>query len=409
MRLLVCTAETCPTFRPDVRVLFGEVLPEHGIFSDVVAGRTPGAEQPRPWSGGEARLCEPGRIDALNRIRTFVHRVSHVLRADRRRYDGIQVRDMPVTAALALLAARAKSLKFFYWMSYPLPEGQTALARERGLSRGLARFLLPWLRGLVGHTVLYRFVLPRADHVFVQSDYMKQALAQRGIRASAMTVVPMGVALDAARRELAREPADASVPRACTLVYLGTLDRPRQIERLFDVLASVRRRVPDVRLRLVGDTHEPEHRRALQAQAAAAGVAGFVEWTGWLSTADAWQQVRGADVGLSLVPRGVLLDCGSPTKVPEYLALGVPVVGNDNPDQARVIRESGAGLVANDSDGAFADAVVTLLELDPQARDAMVERGREYVSRHRDYRVIGRALAAAYRTLLEPSRSAMLS
>jgi hypothetical protein len=58
MRILFLTAETCPTFRADVTVLFGKYLPRHGIQSDIVAGRTPGTEEPIHWGGGKAYLCD---------------------------------------------------------------------------------------------------------------------------------------------------------------------------------------------------------------------------------------------------------------------------------------------------------------------------------------------------------------
>ena len=40
------------------------------------------------------------------------------------------------------------------------------------------------------------------------------------------------------------------------LVYLGTLERTRHIERLFEMMALLRTRVPDARLVLVGDAEE---------------------------------------------------------------------------------------------------------------------------------------------------------
>lgn len=49
---------------------------------------------------------------------------------------------------------------------------------------------------------------------------------------------------------------------------------------------------------------------------------------------EGWRYARAAEVGLPPIPRGLLLDLSSPTKVPELLALGVSIVcnDNDNPD-----------------------------------------------------------------------------
>ena len=97
---------------------------------------------------------------------------------------------------------------------------------------------------------------------------------------------------------------------------------------------------------------------------------------------------------------GYLLDSASPTKVPEYLALGVPVVCNDNPDQERVINESGAGICVPYSAEDFASAVIKMLCLDKSERNEMGIKGKDYVSRYRDYRIIGNDVANSYRSLL---------
>jgi glycosyltransferase involved in cell wall biosynthesis len=298
------------------------------------------------------------------------------------------------------LAARFKGLPFYYWMSFPMPEGQIALARERGLSAGLMKFLFPWLRGRVGRFLLYRVVLPGADHVFVQSHRMKEDMVAQGINPEKMTPVPMGVDIvDIDPKQLA--PVDD--PRLAgrrVLVYLGTQDRPRRIEVLFEMLALLKEKVPNVLLVLVGDTEDTVHRNWLRQQAVAAGVADDVLWTGWLPMKEGWRYITAAEVGLSPFPRGFLLDSASPTKVPEYLALGIPVVCNDNPDQASVIGSSGAGYCVPYTAEGFADAVLAILDADDERRRAMREGGMSFVTQQRDYRMLGESLALQYEGLL---------
>lgn len=400
MRLLCLTAETWPTFRADVAALFGKYLPRHGIHSDLVTGRTPGHVGVDTWGGGQAILCEVSGGQAKKHLKVLRHGIRHLFAADRNRYDALQVRDMPILAAFAVIAARVKRLPFFYWMSYPMPEGQIALARERGLRAGWLKFLFPWLRGRVGRFLLYRWVLPRADHVFVQSERMQQDMIERGIPEQKMTPVPMGVDLEAMRPEEIAPAEDARLAGRRVLVYLGTLDRPRHIEILFDMLARVRREVPEALLVLVGDTADEVHRAWLQERARRAGVAEHVVWTGWLPMREGWRYVRAADVALSPIPRGYLLDCASPTKVPEYLALGVPVVCNDNPDQQAIIEATGCGECVPYTGEDFARAVLRLLAWDTSIRNLMVEHGMTYVRERRNYPVIADAVSAAYAGML---------
>lgn len=351
------------------------------------------------WGGGEAYLCNIEGGAAKKHIKVMLHGIRHLFRADRSRYQAIQVRDMPVLATFGLLAARIKGLPFYYWMSYPMPEGQVALARERGLSAGLMKFLFPWVSGQVGGFLLYRVLLRRADHVFVQSDRMKVDMAARGVNPSNMTPVPMGVDLEDIRLEEIRPADDLVFKGRRVLVYLGTLDRPRRIEVLFEMLALLSKQIPEVLLVLVGDTQDAVYRNWLKHKAVEVGVSEYVHWTGWLPMKEGWRYVKTAEVALSPFPRGFLLDSASPTKVPEYLALGVPVVCNDNPDQASVIGSSGAGLCVSYTARDFADAVVAMLAIDDQARSAMIIGGKRYVAEQRDYKLLGEKLARRYLVL----------
>ena len=400
MRLLFATIEPCPTFRPDVAALFGKFLPRFGVTSDLVAERAPGVAGEVSWGGGEALLISSCGGRSRRYAANLLHYALTLLRADRAKYQAIQVRDMPLVALLGLLAARLKKLPFFYWMSFPTPEGQIYLARERGLSAGLLRFLFPLLwRGWMHLFLLYRIVLPRADHVFVQSDRMREDLVGKGIARQKLTPVVMGVDLEASVPEAIAPADDARLKGKRVLIYLGTLARGRRIEVLFDMLKILRQRFPDVLLLLVGEADDEVDEKRLRKLADDAGVAEATVWTGWLPPREAWRYVRAAEVGLAPVPRGSMLDCGSPTKVLEYLALGVPVVANDNPDQERVLREGGGGLCVPLTAHDFAQAVSRLL-VDEPLRRAMASSGQSYVRASRGYQTLAKLVADKYAELL---------
>lgn len=401
IRLLLLTAEAHPTFRADVAVLFGKYLPQFGVYSDLATLLAPDADPDAPWAGGRALLKRADGGAAQRRLRAVVHGLRALLRADSNSYTAIQVRDMPVLAAAAVLVARWKRLPLYYWMSFPIPEGQIELARERRLSAGLMKFLYPWVSGRTGRWLLRHWVLPRLDHLFVQSAVMQREAEALGVAAPRIMPVPMGVDLSALALDDITPIRDPRLAGRRVIGYLGTLDRARRIERLFDMLALVRRDEPAALLVLVGDTEDTVHRRWLHEQAELAGVAEHVIWTGWLATREAWRWLRTAEVGLSPVPRGPLLDSASPTKVPEYLALGLPVVCNDNPDQQALIETSGAGRCVPYTAPDFARAVLTILALPTQERARMAQAGRRLVREQRDYRRIASAVAAQYDRLAQ--------
>lgn len=400
IRLLMATLEPFPSFRVDVSALFGKYLPRLGVMSDVVAARAPESAGGESWGGGGALVVatrggRPGKV-----LLTFLHGVRRLVQADRKGYSAIQVRDMPLLALVGLLAARWKGLPFFYWMSYPIFEGQLQIASERGLSGGVFWFLYPWVRGHLGCFILYRLVLPRADHVFVQSESMREDVAARGVRREKMTPVLMGVDLEVTRPDLVAPSGDPRLAGRRVLIYLGTMNRNRRIDFLFEMLPGIKKEFPEVLLVLVGSAGDDPYQRWLERRAEQLGVAASVLWIGFLPIQEGWRYVRAAEVGLSPIPRGPILDCGSPTKCFEYMALGVPVVGNDNPDQKKVLEESRGGLCVPLTADDFARAVCRLLADEPLRR-SMASAGRLYIESRRGYDVLSRAVAAKYAELVQ--------
>lgn len=401
MRLLICIPDGYPTFRADVATLFGKYLPRHGIASDLVAHPTgSGPSQPPQWGGGDAFVSPRASGRIKKHLTLFGFAAKRLLRARRERYDAIQVRDSVFTALIGLWVAHRQGIPFYYWMSYPMYESKIERLKTHGLSMGFARCLGVAVMGYVGKWLLYRHVLATSDHVFVQSEKMLEDVAREGIPASKMTPVLMGADLEEMSASRIEPATDPRLEGRRVILYLGTLQRIRRIDFLFEVLVRVKQAVPGVVLVLAGDSVEPSDREWLRQQAGEAGVAEDVVWTGWLPKEEGWRLVRASEVALSPFRPSFELDSCSPTKAVEYLALGVPTVGNDQPDQARVIRESGAGHCVPYAVEAFANAIVHLLE-HPEVARQMGARGPSYVAAHRSYEIIARDLARTYAQLLD--------
>ena len=403
-RLLFLIADEFPTHRVDVAVLFGTELPRRGITCDLVAQRGRGDKLGDVvWPAGRALVCGRSGHRSRDQIAAFWHDSRCLWLAGARDYDAIQVRDKVLAGIVALLRARRLKLPFFFWMSFPMSEGFIEIAKREALSLGLTRWAFMSIKGHLGRWLIYRFLLPRCDHLFVQSERMADNLVGRGIRRDRMTVVPMGVDL----RELAdAEPGAGALSLGSTvrpvIAYLGALDRSRGLEFLLDVLVCVRKQFPDACLMFVGDASEEADRLWLKARAKELELEDSIIWTGWVQRVRAWNYVRQADVAVSLVPRGELFDVSSPTKVVEYLALGLPVVANDLPDQHQVLTESGAGFSVESKVPDFADAIIRILK-EPALSAAMRAAGPPYVRARRSYAVIGERVAAVYHQLLSRS------
>lgn len=398
LRLLQLVPEPLPTHRPDVRVLFGDVLPRHGIFCDLVGRPAHGETQTSDWPG---RLqCSSAEGGRLRREWAFFRTcLSELLSADKQRYAAIQVRDMALLGALARIICTIKGIPFFYWMSFLFAESRIARAASPDEPLGRLRRMALALYGRLEYFALYRLVLPGCRHLFVQSKAMASHVAVHGMPDEKMTAVPMGVDLD---RILSPGLIARRLPQwndQPVIAYLGSLDVLRRLDVLIDMLCELHRRGrTNIRLLLIGDGSSAADTDMLRAHAEQLGLSHAIHITGWLPGADAWALLKGADLAISPIPRGPLLDVSSPTKLLEYLALGIPCIGNDSPDQVEVLTTSGAGVLCRLTALELADRAVPLLDDLPAAR-RQAATGLDYIRQHRSYAVLGAQLATVYRRL----------
>jgi len=402
LRFVFLAADPYPPVRPDVATLFGRELVARGHrITWVLASKEPApAGYDAQWAWGPLYLGAKRRgsnvlvllwnrwLDLRNDLR-----LASILAGGS--YDFVQLKDKFLSAIPILLLARRHRLPFFYWLSYPYPEEADTLAAQ---TRGLAR-IYQLIRSRLFHFVLYKVVLPGATHVFVQSERMRVMIVAQGISADKMTAMPMGVSLiDVPPPPEPSAALDGKTTRA-KLVYLGTLSHLRHLGFLLRVFARVHSRHPNTTLLFVGAGNCPQDEAALHAEATRLGIQEHFTITGQLPRQDAWSHVYGADICLSYFHPSPILDVASPTKVIEYLALNKVVVANDHPEQHEVLTRSGAGISVAAEEGAFADAVLYLLD-HPEEAKRMGERGRAFVAQYRDYPVLANVLEGTYRTLL---------
>jgi glycosyltransferase involved in cell wall biosynthesis len=403
LRILFLIREPFPTFRPDVETLFGQELLSRGHAIDLVAQAASAEVTPGPhdWHGRIAWVGPTDVRDAgMYRLRRHWLALKHDLHCLRRaspaRYDAIQVRDKFITAAAALFLARRRGMKYFYWLSFPEPESLLQRVRDRE-----ARFpLVTALRSMLFGWLLYRWILRYCDHAFVQSEQMRLDVAAHGISPSKLTAVPMGIARAEIRGARSEPHATAPLGRPLTLVYLGTLNAQRRLGILVEMLAILLEKKVPSRLVFIGDGDHPSDRTDLERIARTRGVADHLQITGFLPRAEALRIAAAGDIGLSPFFPNPVLRSTSPTKLVEYLALGLPVVANDHPEQREILHQSRGGVCVRWSARSFAKGVHWLARCSAQERLAIGERGRQWVNQNRTYGLIADRVEDRYQAII---------
>jgi glycosyltransferase involved in cell wall biosynthesis len=155
---------------------------------------------------------------------------------------------------------------------------------------------------------------------------------------------------------------------------------------------------PQFVLMVIGESETESEQGWLRRYAEARDALQWVRFLGWLPYDEGLVLARRCAIGVSPFPRGALFESASPTKAVEYLALSLPIVCNDQPDQERVVRESGAGVCVELTPEAFASGILQLLN-DPERARAMGAAGRGWLSEHRSYRRLAAAVAEVLRSI----------
>jgi glycosyltransferase involved in cell wall biosynthesis len=389
IRILMFLPDGWPTFRPDVSALFGRYLAKEGVVADIVTHRANELVL-QPW---------PGKVltsKASNKLSQAIQQARYMLTHDLSMYDAIQVRDHPIIAIVGLIRAKIHRKAFIYWMSFPLPEADIRIAQSLPLTDLLKKLLLS-MRGLSARVLLDRVILPLSDHVFVQTDAMLKEVASRGVDAGKLTAVPM--CIDPERFDAPLPRVERNDRQAITIGYLGSCDRIRCVDFLFEVVAVLREEGRDVRLLLIGDAATDRDRQWLSKRADETGASAYTELTGWLPADEAADRLMDVDVAAALCAPDPILDVGSPTKLIEYLALGLPVVSNSHPDQSLVIFESQGGICVDFKVHDFAKAIVETFD-NSELSSQRTASGRSWVMANRSYPLMARKVAEVYRRVL---------
>ncbi len=158
---------------------------------------------------------------------------------------------------------------------------------------------------------------------------------------------------------LARDPDNARWDR-WTIAFVGTLDREKGLDLLADALEVVVRRIPNVKIRIIGSG---PHREEFQARLEKIGIIESVIFEGFVADEQRMMDiVSSCALGLAPYPTGPdsYAINADPGKLKLYAFCGIPMVSTDIPASV-LVKNFGVGLTCKESPRDFADAIVELL------------------------------------------------
>ena len=244
---------------------------------------------------------------------------------------------------------------------------------------------------LVLAAVLEQFLTRRAQMVTSPSRALAETVAERwSIPLEDIPIIPNPVNTDMFF------PARKREDRPPTLLFVGRLDIRKGFDIFMRALPEVFAAVPDVQVRVVGETNPNDHSfdeelRSLKEESERRGDSDRITYVGCIGRKAISEQYRMADV--AAVPSRY---DNSPHVIAEELCCGVPVVGAAAGGIPEYLGYGKAGvLVPPENPSALARAIVELLK-DPGRRSELGAAGRRWVTENYDRRVVARRTVGLY-------------
>lgn len=167
------------------------------------------------------------------------------------------------------------------------------------------------------------------------------------------------------------------------IIYAGNVGHAQDLDKVALAVKSMNGTY-NLKFVIVGDG---DTRESLEALVKAESLTDSVIFTGILPREEIPRLLSESLVGVAPLKRLSNLEYAAPTKAYEYMACGIPFVGCGNGEIAHLAKESGAGVIAENTPEAIAATLSKLLD-NPEEMEEMGRRGRAYVAEHYDRRSV---------------------
>ncbi|EGA68791.1 glycosyl transferase group 1 [Vibrio sinaloensis DSM 21326] len=282
------------------------------------------------------------------------------------------VRDDPFSAMVVILLSKLFGFEFCYWVSFLNGEmlRDDAMRRKSRIRMMLAYWTLS----------LETFVFRQASNAIFQSEPMQEYFESRYSRKFKSIAIPMGADFINAERFKSNKRVPYSIS------YIGSMDLSRNIDFVIDTFALVKEEIPTSKLFLIGGSVRKDSEERVKEYIDQKGLTSSIILTGHIDREKAWELLSSSSISISYVPRNSFFDVSSPTKFVESIALGVPVVASDIPDQKLFSEQIGLEkfICRNDKEE-FSNKILEIVNRNEVLEESTIKKAKET----RDYRFLG--------------------
>ena len=207
---------------------------------------------------------------------------------------------------------------------------------------------------------------PRVDQIITVDNRLAKTLSKFGN----VTVIPNYPSISDFNITLKKDEHNDIVA-----LYVGSLTERRGIKVILESVKKVREKY-NLKLRIAGDFYDKELKIWAKAYDKENNL--DIDWLGWVDYRELAPVIRDADFGLFMNQPGPRYLKGLPTKIFEYMIMGLPVVSATGPLLKTLINKYNIGLTV---DSTNIDSIAKGIEKMAQRKDLkeMGKRGNKIV------------------------------
>jgi colanic acid biosynthesis glycosyl transferase WcaI len=255
-----------------------------------------------------------------------------------------------------------------FWVQDLWPESLSATGAVR------SQHILRWVGKLV------RFIYRRCDRVLVQSEGFIAPVLARGAATDSVLYFPNNAEALYKPVTLSDDaPERAGMPAGFRVMFAGNIGEAQDLGSILGAAEKLKA-YPDIHWVILGDgrmlawVKKEIIQRSLHSTFHLLGKHPVESMPSYFSLADALLVTLKKDPVFSLT---------IPSKLQSYLACGKPIIAALEGEGARIVRESGAGLIATpENPDALAKAVLELYGMNVSVRKVMGERGLDFFNKN---------------------------
>lgn len=325
----------------------------------------------------------------FNRILNSITRMNATIESFRdNKYNIIFVRDDVLDGMIGYYIKKKFDVPFIFALSNPLEQSLEYTKIVRGNPNIILNLLLK------SNICLAKWLLRKADLIIPISKWLEDDLVRKGIPPEKIMPVPEGIDPEIFRDQDCTDVCEKyPLGESNVIIYVGTLGKGRHLEVLIKAFSDIRKMTSNVKLLMVG---EGDGREDLEKICCELGMGDDVIFTGEIPMSDVPSYISASDIGISPVPPYSFYKMSSPIKMFEYMAMGIPVIANEEiPEQKEVLEESRGGILVPFTSEGFSDAITELLS-NPNECSYMGQRGKDWVIKNRNYDILARKVEEKY-------------